>query len=229
MAALGAAQRLRFFDFHTVPPAPPFPEEIHLRKVCGIVWCVDASDESAEEAMAPMLSVAEPLMHGVGRMPLKESATACSTASTPPGDQWYWRGDFFDAIPDEAIRQNREWNDRMPSSSAVRTCTPSTAPPTMSRPKTRRSHSATRPGRRYSSPSTPTRPGGSAIRDWTIGYWEALHPYSAGGGYVNFLMEEDQARVKATYGPNYERLAQVKAAYDPDNVFRINQNIPPAP
>ena len=55
-----------------------------------------------------------------------------------------------------------------------------------------------------------------------------MHPYSAGGGYVNFLMDEDHARVKATYGPNYERLRRVKAAYDPDNVFRINQNIPPA-
>jgi FAD/FMN-containing dehydrogenase len=66
------------------------------------------------------------------------------------------------------------------------------------------------------------------LRDWTVGYWEALHPYSAGGAYVNFMMEEGQARVKATYGGNYERLARVKAAYDPDNVFRVNQNILPA-
>jgi hypothetical protein len=66
------------------------------------------------------------------------------------------------------------------------------------------------------------------IRDWSVGYWEALHPYSAGGAYVNFMMEEGQERVQATYGPNYARLAQVKAAYDPDNVFRINQNIRPA-
>ncbi len=55
-----------FFNFHTVPPGPPFPEEIHLRKVCGVVWCVDGSDEEAEQAMAPLLSVAEPIMHGVG-------------------------------------------------------------------------------------------------------------------------------------------------------------------
>jgi FAD/FMN-containing dehydrogenase len=66
------------------------------------------------------------------------------------------------------------------------------------------------------------------LRDWTVGYWEALHPYSAGGAYVNFMMDEGQARVKATYGGNYERLARVKAAYDPDNVFRVNQNILPA-
>ena len=55
-----------FFNWHTIPPAEPFPEEIHLRLVCGIVWCIDASDEEAEKAMEPFLSLAEPLMHGVG-------------------------------------------------------------------------------------------------------------------------------------------------------------------
>ena len=100
-----------FFAFHTVPPGPPFPEEIHLRKVCGIVWCVDGSDEEAEAAMAPMLGVAEPLMHGVGRMPLKD-LNAAFDGLYGPGDQWYWRGDFFQEIPDEAIARNREWNDR---------------------------------------------------------------------------------------------------------------------
>ena len=74
----------------------------------------------------------------------------------------------------------------------------------------------------------PIRPRATALRDWTIGYWEALHPYSAGGAYVNFMMDEGQARVKATYRGNYDRLAQVKATYDPDNVFRVNQNIHPA-
>ncbi|MFN2617496.1 MAG: BBE domain-containing protein, partial [Thermoleophilaceae bacterium] len=59
-------------------------------------------------------------------------------------------------------------------------------------------------------------------------YWEALHPYSAGGAYVNFMMEEGQDRIKATYQDNYDRLVQLKAKYDPNNLFRVNQNIPPA-
>ena len=67
-----------------------------------------------------------------------------------------------------------------------------------------------------------------ALKDWTIGYNEALHPFAAGGAYVNFMMDEGQERVQATYGPNYARLAQIKATYDPDNVFRVNQNILPA-
>jgi FAD/FMN-containing dehydrogenase len=66
------------------------------------------------------------------------------------------------------------------------------------------------------------------LRDWAVGYQEALHPYSAGGAYVNMMMDEGQDRVKASYGDNYTRLTQVKKQYDPENVFRVNQNILPA-
>ena len=67
------------------------------------------------------------------------------------------------------------------------------------------------------------------IRDWCIGYWEALHPYSLGGGPLNMMgLDEGQERVQATYRDNYERLTQIKAQYDPDNFFHVNQNIRPA-
>jgi FAD/FMN-containing dehydrogenase len=66
------------------------------------------------------------------------------------------------------------------------------------------------------------------LKRWTVDYWEALHPYSAGGAYVNFMMDEGQERVQATYRGNYARLAAIKRRYDPDNVFRVNQNIRPA-
>ncbi len=215
-----------FFNFHTVPPGPPFPEEIHLRKVCGIVWCVDGSDDEAEKAMAPMLGVAEPVMHGAGRMPLRDLNSAFD-GLYGPGDQWYWRADFVREIPDEAVERNREWSDKMPTWKSG-------------------SHIYPVDGAAHDVPAEdtafayrdavwsqvfigvdPDPAGAPALRDWTIGYWEALHPYSAGGAYVNFMMEEGQARVKATYGSNYARLAEVKAAYDPDNVFRVNQNIAP--
>ena len=74
----------------------------------------------------------------------------------------------------------------------------------------------------------PDPANADAIREWTVDYWEALHPYSAGGAYSNFLMDEGQDRVRASYGSNYERLARIKAEYDPGNVFHVNQNIEPA-
>jgi hypothetical protein len=67
-----------------------------------------------------------------------------------------------------------------------------------------------------------------ALKKWTVDYWKATHPYSAGGAYANFMMDDEgQDRVRATYGTNYDRLAQIKATYDPGNIFRINQNIRP--
>ena len=74
----------------------------------------------------------------------------------------------------------------------------------------------------------PDPANGEAIANWCRQYWDALHPHSAGGAYVNFMMDEGQERVQATYGDNYARLAQVKRKYDPQNVFRVNQNIRPA-
>ena len=64
---------------------------------------------------------------------------------------------------------------------------------------------------------------------WARNYWEALHPYGAGGAYVNFMMEDEGSeRVRASYGENYERLSSIKAQYDPENFFRVNQNIRPS-
>jgi FAD/FMN-containing dehydrogenase len=75
----------------------------------------------------------------------------------------------------------------------------------------------------------PSAANTAAIKNWTVDYWDATHPYSAGGAYQNFMMDDEgRDRVRATYGANYDRLAQVKAQYDPENVFRVNQNIVPA-
>src|ERR1019366_1581166 len=95
-----------FFCFHHVPPGPPFPEEIHMRKVCGIVWCIVGSDEEDEKLMAPMLDVGEPLMHGAGRVPLPELNSAFDPVYSP-GDQWYWRGGVRRARPPQGGRPKR--------------------------------------------------------------------------------------------------------------------------
>jgi FAD/FMN-containing dehydrogenase len=218
-----------FFNFHTIPPVKEaFPEEFHLRKVCGVVWCIDASDEEAEAAMAPMLSVAEPLIHGVGRMPIAALNSAFD-GLYGPGDQWYWRGAFLREIPDEAITINREWNERMPGFKAGTHFYPvDGAVNDVAVEDTAFAYRDATWSQVFIG-CDPDPASASNVRDWTIGYHEAVVPHAAGASYVNFMMaDEGQARVKATYGPNYARLAQVKAAYDPDNVFRVNQNIEPA-
>jgi FAD/FMN-containing dehydrogenase len=216
-----------FFCWHTVPPGPPFPEEIHMRKICGIVWCIVGTDEEAERAMAPMLQVAEPLMHGVGRMPLPALNSAFD-GLYGPGDQWYWRADFVDQISDEAIAKNREWNEKMPSWKSGSHLYPiDGAAHDVGASDSPWAYRDARWSQVIIGVDTDPA-SASSLRDWAVGYWEAVHPYSAGGAYVNFMMDEGQERVKATYGANYERLAQAKATYDPENVFRVNQNIKPA-
>jgi FAD/FMN-containing dehydrogenase len=216
-----------FFAFHTVPPGPPFPEEIHLRKVCGVVWCIVGSDDEAEQAMAPMLSVGKPLMHSAARMPLPALNSAFD-GLYGPGDQWYWRADFVDEIPDEAMALNAEWSSKMPCWKCGSHIYPIDGAASDIGP--RETPWAYR-GARWAQVIIGVDPdpaGAAALRDWTVGYWQALHPYSAGGAYVNFMMDEGQERVKATYRDNYDRLAAAKADYDPLNVFRVNQNIAPA-
>ncbi len=66
------------------------------------------------------------------------------------------------------------------------------------------------------------------ITDWARSYYDAIHPFSSGGAYLNFMMEEGDDRIRATYRGNYQKLAAVKAKYDPGNFFRVNQNIRPA-
>jgi len=216
-----------FFCFHTVPPGPPFPEEIHMRKVCGIVWCIDGSDEQAEQAMAPMLQVGTPLMHGAQRLPIP-ALNSLFDELYPTGEQWYWRADFVNELPDESIARNTEWNERMPTWKCGTHIYPiDGAAHDVGSGDTPWGYRDTRWSQVIISVDSDPA-GASALRDWAIGYWEAVHPYSAGGAYVNFMMEEGDARVRATYGGNYERLARAKATYDPDNVFHVNQNIRPA-
>jgi FAD/FMN-containing dehydrogenase len=217
-----------FFNFHTIPPVKEaFPEELHLRKVCGVVWCIDGSDEEAEAAMAPMLSVAEPVLHGVGRMPIAALNSAFD-GLYGPGDQWYWRADFLNEIPDESVEKNIEWGNKMPTwKSGTHMYPIDGAAHDVGKDETAFNYrDAMWSQVIVGVDADPANAG--ALREWCVGYEESIRPYSAGGAYSNFMMDESFDRVQATYGEHYDKLAQIKAKYDPDNTFRVNQNIVPA-
>jgi FAD/FMN-containing dehydrogenase len=217
-----------FFAFHTVPPAPPFPEEIHLRKVCGVVWCYVGGEEEAREAMAPLLdAVPEPLMHGVQAMP-HAALQGAFDGLYPHGDQWYWRADFVNEVPDEAVREHARFAAEMPTMKSTMHMYPiDGAAHDVASSDTAWSYRDATWGSVYAG--VDPDPGEvDSIRKWSIDYFEALHPYSAGGGYVNMMMDEGQDRVRASYRDNYDRLALIKQRYDPDNTFRVNQNILPS-
>jgi FAD/FMN-containing dehydrogenase len=216
-----------FFAFHMVPPAPPFPEEIHLRKVCGVVWCHLGGEEDAAKAMAPLLdALPEPLMHGPH--PLRHSELQSAFDGLyPPGDQWYWRADFVKEIPDEAVEIHAKFGAELPTMQSLMHMYPvDGAAHDVAPSETAWSYRDARWGSVFAGVD-PDPANVGAVRQWTIDYFEALHPYAAGGAYVNMMMDEGQERVRASYRDNYDRLSRVKATYDPDNLFRVNQNIEP--
>ena len=211
----------------TIPPAPPFPEQLWGRKACAIVWCYTGPHDRADEVLEPVRSFGSPLVVGLHDMPFTALQSAFDPLY-PAGLQWYWKADFFREISDAAIDVHERFGALLPTGHSTM-------------------HLYPIDGAAARVPSDGTafayRDGGWAgvivgvdpdpanaglIADWARDYWEALHPTSAGSAYLNFVMDEGQERVRASYRDNYERLAQVKRRYDPENTFHVNQNIRPA-
>ena len=216
-----------WFALVTIPPAPPFPEELWGRKACGVVWCYTGPHSRADEVLAPVREFGSPLVMGLQPMPFPALQSAFDPLY-PPGLQWYWRSDVFTEISDAAIEVHRRYGERLPTGHSTMHLYP------IDGAAARVAEDAT---------AFPYRDGGwignivgvdpdpanaEAITQWTRDYFADLHATSAGGTYVNFLMDEGEDRVRAAYRGNYERLAQVKGRYDPENTFHVNQNIPPA-
>ena len=180
--------------------------------------------------MAPLLdSLPEPMLHGPHNVPFP-GLQSVFDALYPKGEQWYWRADFVNEIPDEAVDMHHRFGSAMPTGSSLMHMYPiDGAAHDVGESDTAWAYRARSWASTSTPASTPTPPNVAAIRQWSVNYQEALHPHSAGGAYVNMMMDEGRERVRASYRGNYDLLARVKAAYDPDNAFRVNQNVQPAP
>ena len=211
----------------TVPPGPPFPEALWHRRVCGILWCYTGPLDRADTALAPVREFGSPLLDGLAEMPYPMLQSAFDELY-PAGLQWYWRADFFREISDSAIAVHERFGQLLPTPLSTMHLYPiDGAVHRIAADETAFAYrDAGWAGVIVGVDPDPAN--AAAIKEWAVNYWEALHPTSAGGAYVNFLMDEGTDRVRAAYGTNYERLARIKATYDPENFFRINQNIPPA-
>ena len=215
------------FAFLTVPPAEPFPEELHRKKMCGVVWCYTGPAEEVERLLAPVRKVGNLAFYGVQPMPYPVLQSAFD-ALYPPGLQWYWRGDFVKELSDEAIEHHAVHGSRLPTMHSIMFLYPIDG--AASRVGKDDTPWAYRDGRwaQVIIGVDPDPANAKLIMEWTVAYWEALHPYSMGGAYVNFMMDEGQERIRATYRENYDRLSAIKRRYDPANFFHVNQNIEPA-
>jgi FAD/FMN-containing dehydrogenase len=217
-----------FFAMMTVPPVDLFPAELHMRKVCAVMWCIVGSEEDATRLLAPVHDVGTPLLHGVGPVP-HPVLQSLFDGLYPKGQQCYWRADFFDELPDELAERHLEWGEKLPSMPSTMHLYPIDGATHDVGPDDTAFNRRDVTWAEVIFAVDPDPARAAEMRDWCVGYYDATHPYSAGGAYVNFMMQEGQERVRATYRGNYDRLARIKATYDPDNVFRVNQNIQPEP
>lgn len=215
-----------FFAFQIVPPAPPFPEHLHNKKMCAIVWCYTGPIKKAERVFKPIRSRKAPALDMVGPLP-HPALQSMFDPLFPPGLQWYWKADFIRSLPDEAIALHLKHAAQMPTFQSTMHLYP------INGAAARVKKTATAWWHRDATWAevivgvSPDPAQKDIIVNWARNYWTALHPYSTGGAYVNFMMEEGDERIQGTYGKNYARLAKVKKRYDPTNLFRCNQNIKP--
>ncbi|TDD97006.1 FAD-binding oxidoreductase [Flavobacterium cellulosilyticum] len=220
-----APDDLNGFFATMIVPGPPFPEALHNKQFCGVVWCYTGPMYKAEEVFKPILAL-DPIFHPVGEMPYPMIQTMFD-GMLPTGLQWYWRADFFTNVTAEMREEHLKFGSKIPTPLSQMHMYP------ISGAASRVAKEATPWAYRDAKYAAvfvgidPSPENAPKITQWCKEYWEALHPYASGGAYLNFIMDEGPERIKASYKHNFERLVAIKTKYDPTNFFHVNQNIPP--
>ena len=217
-----------FVGLKTVPSMDPFPKDYWGRRACAVISSYNGPVEEGEKLMARLLkSVPAPIFNWMGTMPFP-AIQGLFDPFFPKGLQWYWKGDFVKSLPDEAIDTHIAQAAKAPSELSLMHLYP------IDGAVHRVPKDATAWNAREATWSmviagiSPDPKQADALKTWGREYWKAVHSFNLEGAYVNFMMDDEaEGRVQATYGDNYNRLASVKAKYDPRNLFRVNQNIPP--
>ena len=218
-----------FLGLKRVPSTDPFPREHWGRQVCALISSFNGSVADGEEAMRPAREqLPPPLFDWMGEMPFP-AMQALFDPLMPKGLQWYWKGDYVKELPDAAIDAHLEHASQAPSELSLMHLYPIDGAVHRVDPSATAWSCRDATWNMVIAGIDPDPGKADPLKRWGRAYWEAVHPFNPGGAYVNFLMDdEDEGRIQATYGSNYERLVEVKTTYDPHNLFRVNQNIQPA-
>jgi FAD/FMN-containing dehydrogenase len=217
-----------FLGFHQGPPVPFLPEEWHNRPVAvvGGMWTGPVDEGPAH--WQPMLDAAPVLGSFFAPLPYPALNVMFDGLSGVRGLQGYWKADFLRTLSDDALRVAVEHAPGIPTPHSANHFYP------IDGAVQRVASDATAfPYRDVGfapviAGQWPDAAENAKNVQWVRDYWADLHQYSEPGGYINFQDADDQSRIQDNYGANYARLARIKATYDPDNLFHINQNIKPA-
>jgi FAD/FMN-containing dehydrogenase len=213
-----------FFTFQTIPALPLFPENLHGRTVCGVMWVSLGSSRQFYELVQPVRFSPDPLFENIRSMPLP-ALQSMFDSYRPAGHYWCLKTHIFDRLGTEAIRTHAEHGSRLPTAISTIHLYP------INGAVHRKAPSDTAFAFRnalWAEAIAGVDPDGrnvEAIARWTRETWTAVRPWSAGGAYSNFMTDAEVERVAAAYGSNYARLRRIKSRYDPGNVFRVNHNL----
>jgi len=215
-----------FPAFQIAPPLPFIPQDRHGDTFVAMVACWAGPIEDGEKALKPFHDVAPVVAEFVGPMPYP-ALNGAFDGLVPAGLQHYWKANFVDELTDEAIAAHATHGPDVPAVNSTMHIYPiNGAVHDVASDATafayRDANFATVIAGMWPEPSQ-----NEANIGWVRRYYEATAPLSEEGGYVNFMAADDQERIRANYGANYERLVSVKRTYDPDNLFHLNQNIKP--
>jgi hypothetical protein len=218
-----------FIGLKKIVSSAPFPQEVWGKHICLLMSCYNGTEADGKKALSPLVGeLPEPLFNWMGTMPYP-AVQSMFDGLYPKGMQWYWRGDFVKELPDAAIDAHLEQAAKTPSELSLMHLYP------IDGAVHRLGKGDTAWNCRDATWSMviagidPDPKKAPAVTQWTKAYWEAVHPFDLKGAYPNFMMDDEgDARIRASYGENYGRLAAVKRKYDPANLFRVNVNIKPA-
>jgi hypothetical protein len=210
------------------PPAPFVPEEWHGKRVCAMSVCYSGDPARADEVLAPIRALREPVFDLLQEWPYVQQQSYLDETE-PKGGHYYWKTEYlaelreellpilrdvFDEcpIPDAQVGllhlggalNERDWDDGAVGNRDVRFAVGVLG--------------------MWEANEADT----GSFRDWVRNGWKRVRPFATGGNYINFQTADDDQVPADAYGKNYERLQRVKATYDPDNLFRVNRNIPPS-
>jgi len=222
-----APEQLGMFPaFQIAPPLPFIPEKDHGKPFIAFVACWAGDMSQGEAALAPLKKAAPLVAEMVAPMPYP-MLNGMFDALVPPGLQHYWKADFATTLDDAAIKAHAEYGPQVPVVNSTMHIYP------INGACNRVASDATAFAYRDAKFATviagmwPDPSHNTKNIKWVKDYYAAVHPHSLPGGYVNFMADDDQHRIKDNYKGNYDRLVSVKRTYDPQNLFRMNQNIKP--
>jgi len=209
-----------------VPGEPPFPEAQQDEPAVAFAACYAGPVDDGADVLAPLREFGDPIVDAVRPMPYADLQQLFDDGA-PDGYRWYTKSHYLDGLPDEAIHTILEYTDPLPGPLTQVALEP------MGGAIARVDPTATAFPHRDPSYSLGIWPGWADPDDddeliaWAREFHEALAPYATDGVYANYLDRDEDDRIEAAYGTNFDRLVDVKHGWDPENRFRMNQNIEP--